>query len=124
MLVVALGRASIEAGYRTYYATAADLVARCHRAALEGRGFFRSMVSTMGILSGASHLMRESVKPDEAQGIKFRRDQTRYHGIPRSRTVSPLWRHGNTDFTEPEGRRAQRPFLTVRSWMPTRANRS
>jgi DNA replication protein DnaC len=37
MLAVALGRASIEAGYRTYYTTAADLVARCHRAALEGR---------------------------------------------------------------------------------------
>jgi DNA replication protein DnaC len=37
MLAVALGRASIEAGYRTYYTTAADLAARCHRAALEGR---------------------------------------------------------------------------------------
>jgi DNA replication protein DnaC len=29
MLAVALGRASIEAGYRTYYTTAADLAARC-----------------------------------------------------------------------------------------------
>jgi DNA replication protein DnaC len=38
MLAVALGRASIEAGYRTYYTTAADLAARCHRAALEGGG--------------------------------------------------------------------------------------
>ena len=37
MLAVALGRASIEAGYRTYYTTAADLAARCHRAALEKR---------------------------------------------------------------------------------------
>ena len=37
MLAVALARASIDAGYRTYYTTAADLVARCHRAALEGR---------------------------------------------------------------------------------------
>jgi DNA replication protein DnaC len=37
MLAVALGRASIEAGYRTYYTTAAELVARCHRAAIEGR---------------------------------------------------------------------------------------
>lgn len=37
MLAVGLARASIEAGYRTYYTTAADLVARCHRAALEGR---------------------------------------------------------------------------------------
>jgi DNA replication protein DnaC len=37
MLAVSLGRASIEAGYRTYYTTAAELVTRCHRAALEGR---------------------------------------------------------------------------------------
>jgi DNA replication protein DnaC len=37
MLAVILARASIEAGYRTYYTTAADLVARCHRAAIEGR---------------------------------------------------------------------------------------
>ena len=37
MLAVGLGHASVEAGYRTYYTTAADLAARCHRAALEGR---------------------------------------------------------------------------------------
>jgi DNA replication protein DnaC len=37
MLAIGLARASIDAGYRTYYTTAADLVARCHRAALEGR---------------------------------------------------------------------------------------
>ncbi len=37
MLAVSLARASIEAGYRTYYTSAADLAARCHRAALEGR---------------------------------------------------------------------------------------
>ena len=37
MLAIALAWASIDAGYRTYYTTAADLVARCHRAALEGR---------------------------------------------------------------------------------------
>jgi DNA replication protein DnaC len=37
MLAVALGHAAVEAGYRTYYTTAAELVARCHRAALEGR---------------------------------------------------------------------------------------
>jgi len=37
MLAVALARRSIDAGYRTYYTTAADLAARCHRAALEGR---------------------------------------------------------------------------------------
>jgi len=37
MLAVCLGRLSIEAGYRTYYTTAAELAARLHRAALEGR---------------------------------------------------------------------------------------
>jgi DNA replication protein DnaC len=36
-LAVALGHRAVEAGYRTYYTTAADLAARCHRAALEGR---------------------------------------------------------------------------------------
>jgi len=37
MLAIGLGHAAVAAGYRTYYNTAADLVARCHRAALEGR---------------------------------------------------------------------------------------
>jgi DNA replication protein DnaC len=32
-----LGHAAVDAGYRTYYTTAAELAARCHRAALEGR---------------------------------------------------------------------------------------
>lgn len=37
MLWVCLARKAIDAGYRTYYSTAADLAARCHRAAMEGR---------------------------------------------------------------------------------------
>lgn len=37
MLSICLGRRAVEAGYRVYYTTAADLVARCHRAAIEGR---------------------------------------------------------------------------------------
>jgi len=37
MLAVALGHAAVQAGMRTYYTTAAELVARCHKAALEGR---------------------------------------------------------------------------------------
>jgi DNA replication protein DnaC len=36
MLAVCLARAAVEAGHRSYYTTAADLAARCHRAALEG----------------------------------------------------------------------------------------
>ena len=37
MLAVGLGHAAVDAGLRTYYTTAAELAARCHRAALEGR---------------------------------------------------------------------------------------
>ncbi len=36
-LAVALGHQAVEAGYRVFYTTAADLVARTNRAALEGR---------------------------------------------------------------------------------------
>lgn len=36
-LAVGLARAAVHAGYRTYFTTAADLAARCHRAAIEGR---------------------------------------------------------------------------------------
>ena len=37
MLAVCLARQAVEAGYRVYYTSAADLAARCHRAAIEGR---------------------------------------------------------------------------------------
>jgi DNA replication protein DnaC len=37
MLAVGLGQRAVEAGDRVYYTTAADLAARCRRAALEGR---------------------------------------------------------------------------------------
>ena len=37
MLAIALARAAAEAGYRVYFTTAADLAAKCHKAALEGR---------------------------------------------------------------------------------------
>jgi hypothetical protein len=36
-LSVGLARAAAHAGYRTYFTTAADLAARCHRATIEGR---------------------------------------------------------------------------------------
>jgi DNA replication protein DnaC len=56
MLAVGLGRASIEAGYRTYYTTAADLAARCHRAALEGR-----WATTMRFFAGPRLLIIDEV---------------------------------------------------------------
>lgn len=37
MLAIGLARASAEAGHRVYFTTAADLAARCHKAAIEGR---------------------------------------------------------------------------------------
>lgn len=56
MLAVALARASIEAGYRTFYTTAADLAARCHRAALEGR-----WATTMRFFAGPRLLIIDEV---------------------------------------------------------------
>ena len=37
MLAVGLARAATHAGHRVYFTTAADLAARCHKAAIEGR---------------------------------------------------------------------------------------
>lgn len=56
MLAIGLARASIEAGFRTYYTTAADLVARCHRAALEGR-----WATTMRFFAGPRLLVIDEV---------------------------------------------------------------
>ncbi len=56
MLAVGLGHASVDAGYRTYYTTAADLAARCHRAALEGR-----WATTMRFYAGPRLLIIDEV---------------------------------------------------------------
>ena len=56
MLAIGLARASIDAGYRTYYTTAADLVARCHRAAIEGR-----WATTMRFFAGPRLLVIDEV---------------------------------------------------------------
>ena len=36
-IATGLGHAAVRAGYRTYFTSAADLAARCHRAAIEGK---------------------------------------------------------------------------------------
>ena len=55
-LAVGLGRAAAEAGYRTYFTTAADLAARCHRAAaIEGR-----WSTTMQFFAGPTLLDRRT----------------------------------------------------------------
>jgi DNA replication protein DnaC len=56
MLAVGLGHAAVAAGYRTYYTTAADLVARCHKAAIEGR-----WATTMRFFAGPRLLIVDEV---------------------------------------------------------------
>jgi DNA replication protein DnaC len=56
MLAVGLGHAAVDAGMRVYYTTAADLVARCHRAALEGR-----WATTMRFYAGPRILIVDEV---------------------------------------------------------------
>src|SRR5271170_7887219 len=77
MLAIGLARASINAGYRTYYTTAADLVARCHRAALEGR-----WATTMRFFAGPRLLVIDEVGylplANEAAAALFQVITTRY----------------------------------------------
>lgn len=77
MLAVGLGHAAVAAGMRTYYTTAADLVARCHRAALEGR-----WATTMRFYSGPRLLILDEVgylpMPAEAAAALFQVVSQRY----------------------------------------------
>jgi DNA replication protein DnaC len=77
MLAVGLGHAALAAGMRTYYTTAADLAARCHRAALEGR-----WANTMRFYLGPSLLIIDEVGylplPGEAATALFQVVSQRY----------------------------------------------
>ncbi|MGH9181572.1 MAG: IS21-like element helper ATPase IstB [Acidimicrobiales bacterium] len=77
MLAVGLGHAAVAAGMRTYYTTAADLVARCHRAALEGR-----WATTMRFYAGPRLLIVDEVgylpMPAEAAAALFQVVSQRY----------------------------------------------
>ncbi|MGH9286113.1 MAG: IS21-like element helper ATPase IstB [Acidimicrobiales bacterium] len=77
MLAVGLGHAAVAAGMRTYYTTAADLVARCHRAALEGR-----WATTMRFYAGPRLLILDEVgylpMPAEAAAALFQVVSQRY----------------------------------------------
>jgi hypothetical protein len=57
-LAVGLARAAAHAGYRTYFTTAADLAARCHRAAIEGR-----WATTMRFYAGPALLVLDLSRP-------------------------------------------------------------
>ena len=76
-LAVGLGRAAAEAGYRTYFTTAADLAARCHRAAIEGR-----WATTMRFFAGPTCLVIDELGylplPAEAASALFQVVSQRY----------------------------------------------
>jgi DNA replication protein DnaC len=79
-LAVALGHQAIEAGYRVYYTTAADLVARTNRAAIEGR-----WQTTMRFWNGPQLLICDELgylpMPGEAASHLFQVISRRYeHG--------------------------------------------
>jgi DNA replication protein DnaC len=77
MLAVGLGHAAVAAGMRVHYTTAADLAARCHRAALEGR-----WATTMRFYAGPRLLIVDEVGylplPDEAAAALFQVVSQRY----------------------------------------------
>jgi DNA replication protein DnaC len=76
-LAVGLARSAAEAGYRTYFTTAADLAARCHRAAIEGR-----WATTMRFFAGPTLLVIDELGylplPGEAASALFQVVSQRY----------------------------------------------
>ncbi|NNG34434.1 IS21-like element helper ATPase IstB [Nakamurella aerolata] len=77
MLAVGLARKVAEAGHRTYFTNAADLVARCHRAAIEGR-----WATTMRFYAGPAALVIDELGylplPAEAASSLFQVVNQRY----------------------------------------------
>jgi DNA replication protein DnaC len=76
-LAVGLARAAAHAGYRTYFTTAADLAARCRRAAIEGR-----WATTMRFYAGPTLLVIDELGylplPAEAASALFQVVSQRY----------------------------------------------
>ena len=72
-----MARAAAESGYRTYFTTAADLAARCHRAAIEGR-----WATTMRFFAGPTCLVIDELGylalPSEAASALFQVVSQRY----------------------------------------------
>jgi DNA replication protein DnaC len=77
MLAVGLARAGAEAGYRVYFTTAADLAARCRKAAIEGR-----WASQMRFYAGPRLLAIDELGylplPTDAAAALFQVINTRY----------------------------------------------
>ena len=76
-IAAGLARRAAETGYRTYFTTAADLAARCHRAAIEGRWNY-----TMRFFAGPTLLVIDELGylslPDEAASALFQVVSQRY----------------------------------------------
>jgi DNA replication protein DnaC len=76
-MAVGLARKAVEAGYRTYFTTAADLAARCHKAAIEGR-----WATTMRFYAGPTLLVIDELGylplPAEAASALFQVVSQRY----------------------------------------------
>ncbi|HWB34675.1 MAG TPA: IS21-like element helper ATPase IstB [Rugosimonospora sp.] len=76
-LGVALARKAAESGHRTYFTSAADLAARCHRAAIEGR-----WATTMRFYAGPALLVIDELGylplPAEAAAALFQVVNQRY----------------------------------------------
>ena len=76
-LAVGLAHAAVHAGYRTYVTTAADLAARCHKAAIEGR-----WSTTMRFFAGPTLLVIDELGylplPAEAASALFQVVAQRY----------------------------------------------
>jgi DNA replication protein DnaC len=76
-LAVGLARQAATVGYRTYFTTAADLAARCHRAAIEGR-----WAHTMRFFNGPTLLVIDELGylplPAEAASALFQVVSQRY----------------------------------------------
>ena len=76
-LAVGLARKAAEAGYRTYFTSAADLAARCHRAAIEARWSY-----TMRFFAGPTLLVIDELGylplPAEAASALFQVIAQRY----------------------------------------------
>ncbi len=77
MLAIGLARKVAEAGHRTYFTNAADLAARCHRAAIEGR-----WATTMRFYAGPAALVIDELGylplPAEAASALFQVVNQRY----------------------------------------------
>ncbi|MBO0709109.1 MAG: IS21-like element helper ATPase IstB [Candidatus Dormibacteraeota bacterium] len=94
MLAVCLGRLAVEAGYRVYYTTAAELAARCQRAALEGR-----WATTMRFYAGPSLLICDELGylplPKDAAAALFQVVSQRYLKgsivLTTNRGIGPAW---------------------------------